>query len=362
MALDKTQLAANFIHKQYQIWQDRWQASASTTNKNGACPPPLLVAVQGLQGGGKTTLCRHLCERLQTPPYQLTAVTVSLDDFYLPFDELQRRVQQQHSQDGYVNPLLQFRGNPGTHDLVLGTQVLAQLSTINAGSHDALALEPPRTVAVPRYDKSLRQGRGDRLPPELWATVTAPVQVVLFEGWMVGFQPVPMAALTMLYASPDVSHIPSLLFSSLSSSEQQQHQRHRLARVTSTYRLGDLAAINHHLDILAKVWYPFFHAFICLTTDDLDIVYTWRLEQEHSLRAALQMPLHNTTETRVAAPQVLTDAQVRDFVDRYIPAYALYLPQLLDRGFFARSSDSHAQPSLFINVDHDRNVVDYYQR
>ncbi|KAJ1973571.1 hypothetical protein H4R34_005029, partial [Dimargaris verticillata] len=262
MALDKTQLAADFIRNQCLAWQQCWQASVSETAKNDVSPPPLLIAVQGLQGGGKTTLCRRLCERLQAPPYQLNAVTVSLDDFYLTHDELQRRVQQQQSQDGYVNPLLQLRGNPGTHDLALGTRVLTLLSTINASGHGGPASEPPRTVAIPRYDKSLRQGRGDRLPPERWAVVTAPVHVVLFEGWMVGFQPVPIDILTKLYASPDMSHIPSLLLSSLSSLEQQKHQRRRLAQVASTYRLEDLAAINRHLDDLAKAWYPFFHAFI----------------------------------------------------------------------------------------------------
>lgn len=45
-------------------------------------------------------------------------------------------------------------------------------------------------VAVPRYDKSQHGGRGDRAPRDSWPRVQGPIDVILFEGWMLGFSPV----------------------------------------------------------------------------------------------------------------------------------------------------------------------------
>lgn len=44
-------------------------------------------------------------------------------------------------------------------------------------------------VAIPRYDKSQQGGRGDRAPKEAWPVKRGPLDVVLFEGWMLGFSP-----------------------------------------------------------------------------------------------------------------------------------------------------------------------------
>eukprot|EP00983_Pelagomonas_calceolata_P098608 1158369-Pelagomonas_calceolata.AAC.13 len=50
-------------------------------------------------------------------------------------------------------------------------------------------------AAVPacwrRYDKSANGGRGDRADPSTWPKVNGPVDIVLFEGWMSGFSPLP---------------------------------------------------------------------------------------------------------------------------------------------------------------------------
>lgn len=40
-----------------------------------------------------------------------------------------------------------------------------------------------------RYDKSQHEGRGDRAAESKWQMVKGPVDVVLFEGWMLGFRP-----------------------------------------------------------------------------------------------------------------------------------------------------------------------------
>lgn len=79
------------------------------------------------------------------------------------------------------NKLLQVRGNAGTHDLQLGEDTLQALQ--GAASADA-------EVAVPRYDKSAYKGCGDRAPRSSWPRVQGPIDVILFEGWMLGFSPV----------------------------------------------------------------------------------------------------------------------------------------------------------------------------
>lgn len=48
-------------------------------------------------------------------------------------------------------------------------------------------------IRIPFYDKSMHDGKGDRVPESEWRTVNesgkAKVEVVIFEGWCVGFRP-----------------------------------------------------------------------------------------------------------------------------------------------------------------------------
>lgn len=99
---------------------------------------------------GKSTLCNLLSERLMscTPPLRIAFL--SLDDLYRTHAELQI-LKSEYPE----NKLLHGRGQPGTHDIHLGHQVLEQLKSINASPNNALE--------VPIYDKSLHNGQGDRL-------------------------------------------------------------------------------------------------------------------------------------------------------------------------------------------------------
>ncbi|KFM28168.1 D-glycerate 3-kinase, chloroplastic [Auxenochlorella protothecoides] len=133
---------------------------------------PLVVGISAPQGCGKSTLCEELHAAFEEQG--LKAVGVSIDDFYLTHTELQR-VSGEHP----GNRLLEKRGNALTHDLELGTATLRALSS--AAGSDA-------RTRVPRYDKSAHAGRGDRFPEDQWAAVEGPVDLVLFEGWMLGFQ------------------------------------------------------------------------------------------------------------------------------------------------------------------------------
>jgi D-glycerate 3-kinase len=85
-------------------------------------------------------------------------------------------------QENASNRLLQVRGNAGTHDLKLGTDTLTALKSAKSRNDQ---------VALPRYDKSKNQGRGDRADPGTWPRVQGPLDIILFEGWMLGFRPLP---------------------------------------------------------------------------------------------------------------------------------------------------------------------------
>ncbi len=73
-----------------------------------------------------------------------------------------------------------MRGNAGTHDLQLGTDTLAALKSASSQGSQ---------VSVPRYDKSQNGGRGDRADTSTWPSVQGPLDIILFEGWMLGFRP-----------------------------------------------------------------------------------------------------------------------------------------------------------------------------
>lgn len=104
-----------------------------------------------------------------------------------------------------------------------------------------MALKENESVALPRYDKSAYSGKGDRAPEEEWPTAEAPVDVILFEGWMLGFIP-----------KEDTVE-------------------------------GDLEPIN---DMLAdyKQWNDMVDSWMVVRIDQLDYVFDWRLQAEQKMR------------------------------------------------------------------------------
>lgn len=120
-----------------------------------------VIGVLGPQGAGKTSLCRHLCGVLRGVGFG--AESVSLDDFYLSFEE--RRAAG-----------IKWRGPPGTHDVTL------MLESVRAAKKPSVS-----QLALPVFDKLLEGGQGDRLQPR---TVARP-NLLLLEGWFVGLRPVP---------------------------------------------------------------------------------------------------------------------------------------------------------------------------
>ena len=68
---------------------------------------PLVIAISGIQGSGKTTAAHALAQTLTSQGYKATSC--SIDDFYLP-----RREQLSLAERNAGNGLLQRRGMPGT--------------------------------------------------------------------------------------------------------------------------------------------------------------------------------------------------------------------------------------------------------
>lgn len=146
-------------------WRDLWLPLAlRLVSSHKQLGRPFVQGVLGGQGTGKTTMCRVLSLILKQLGYR--TLNLSLDDLYKMYNERLALKQQ--------DPRLIWRGPPGTHDVEMGITVLEQIRQCK------------NPVAVPRFDKSLHQGAGDRTDPE----IVENVDIVLFEGWFVGVRPI----------------------------------------------------------------------------------------------------------------------------------------------------------------------------
>ena len=229
---------------------------------------PLVVGVQGPPGSGKTYLTTILRDELISPPHNLSVALFPLDDLYLPHSEL-ARVANDHSQ----NPLLQGRGLPGTHDIPLAIQVLNSLRRINEP-------EAEGTVSIPIFDKSLHSGEGDRL--ERTIVVKRPLDVIIVEGGHTGFYPVPPEFIEQRYVSNGDPR------TSFTYRKEDVHELNELLRpyVDWWSSFCTLIQVSWHQFSAKLGYHP--HIFPQLTLSDAssyDIVYKWRLEQEHHMKA-----------------------------------------------------------------------------
>jgi len=218
----------------------------------------LIVGINAPQGGGKSTLTNYLVQLFTWS--KLKAVTLSIDDFYLT-REAQVRLAQDHSE----NIFLQQRGYPGTHDIDLGVQILSHLKNPQTG----------QSISLPIYDKSRHEGQGDRIDKGHWPEVQLPVDIVLLEGWMLGFQPLP----------------------------QDQVQDMQLSKINSLLE-------NY------KKWHRFLDSFIYIYPKDPYFVVDWRCEAEERMKAQ-GLPGMSTID-------------VRNYAEKFLPAYHLYSPNLIE--------------------------------
>jgi D-glycerate 3-kinase len=246
---------------------------------------PLKIALSGPQGSGKSTVAATLADELTREG--LNVVVMSLDDFYLT-----RSDQLKRAEGG--NSLLQHRGLPGTHDLAVLNETLAKL-----------AQQQP--IAIVQYDKSQFSGEGDRMKESDFLKVKPPYDIVLLEGWCVGFQHLDLHTLQQVWKEN--------------------------TKTLKSHKLQFVEEVNNELMQYDAVW-PTFHGFIHLDAQDIDFVYKWRLEQEHAMIAV--------------KGSGMTDQQVRQFVDGYMPAYELYLEKL---------RTSYWAPTLRLQLGSERQVI-----
>lgn len=124
---------------------------------------PLIQGILAPQGTGKTTLTSIMSIILAY--FDLKVNNLSLDDIYKTYNErLKLRQKDQR---------LRWRGPPGTHDIILGIKVLEQVC------------QQESPILIPRFDKSLHRGQGDRIAPE----PVEQIDILFFEGWFLGMRP-----------------------------------------------------------------------------------------------------------------------------------------------------------------------------
>jgi D-glycerate 3-kinase len=189
------------------------------------------------------------------------SVSVSIDDFYL------RNAEQSALAARWAgNRYLEHRGAPGTHDVALGTRVLGELSGLGPGMSTRIVL----------YDKSAHAGRGDRAPENQWRRVDGPLDLVIFEGWMLGFSPL---------------------------TDEELASAHDAALRVVNDLLRPYAAWTRALD-----------AFVHLDVEKLETIVGWRVDAER--------------HRRERGEPALSDDDARDYIERFLPIYGAYVPRL----------------------------------
>lgn len=276
--------------------------------------PPLFVGIQGPQGSGKTYLTSHVRQKLTSAPHSLSVVVLSIDDLYLPHAQLVAVANANPD-----NPLLKGRGQPGTHDIELGGRLLVQMENIN--NH------PNMEVRLPVFDKSLHRGEGDRANSTV--NVRGPVDIFILEGWCVGFYSKPPQEIDRLWQD-GVDGLGHTFFSDRG------------------YRKDNVLDINRKLAPYAR-WWSSLRVFIQIKPDDIHPyihIYSWRKEQEHAMKAR-------------NGGRGMTDEQVEQFVDRYIPGYVFFgdgvKEGMMDSG--GRQPPPWAGRSLQIQIDENRDII-----
>ncbi|MGH7327072.1 MAG: hypothetical protein ACREJX_01855, partial [Polyangiaceae bacterium] len=215
---------------------------------------PYFLGISGPQGSGKSTIADALTNAFSVLGKKTTHVSV--DDFYLTRDE-QVALSEKHPHD----PLFEVRGFAGTHDVDLGARVLGALSR-------------GAPVRIPKYDKSAHGGLGDRAPESEWRDVEELQDLVIFEGWMLGFHKLPKHALD-----------------------------------------EDLWPSNELLPPYGT-WTQKLDAFLLLEAKELDFIVKWRVDSERARREK--------------GEQTMNEVDAQKYVERFLPVYAAYVPRLRD--------------------------------
>ncbi|XP_012456558.1 D-glycerate 3-kinase, chloroplastic [Gossypium raimondii] len=267
------------------LWCEDQISEHRSKFKDGEEIPPLVIGFSAPQGCGKTTLVFALDYLFRITNRK--SATLSIDDFYLTA-EGQAKLREENP----GNALLELRGNAGSHDLPFSVETLTALTKLT---------KEGMRMKLPRYDKSAYRGKGDRADPSVWPEVEGQLTVILYEGWMLGFKPLP-------------------------------------AEVVKAFD-PQLETVNKNLEAYYDAWDKFIKAWIVIKIQDPSCVYRWRLQAEVAMREA--------------GKPGMSDEEVEDFVSRYLPAYKAYLPTLYSEG----PNGSDPNHLLVIEIDEGRNPI-----
>lgn len=272
----------------------KWFAPLTRTlvDQQNSVHRPVLVALNGCQGSGKTTVADYLCTSL-IEEYGLRAIALSLDDFYLTHGERRALADS-------VHPLLATRGVPGTHDMVLLRQTLEQL----------LQACRPEPVAIPRFDKAA----DDRRPISDWDRIAAPVQLVLLEGWCLGARPQPIDLLSQPLNDLERDEDPAGLWREYSNEVLRREFQ-------SLYSLVD--------------------QWIMLCAPSFECVFEWRREQECKLAATLSPE---------QAGKLMDDDALRRFIQHFERITRSCLTELPDKVNHLFSLDEQRQIKAYSHL------------
>ena len=233
---------------------------------------PIFVSISGAQGTGKSTITR-LLSSLLSDCFNLSVSTLSLDDFYLPQQERRNLARE-------VHPLLEVRGVPGTHDLALMREVIANL-------------HKGKAVQVPIFDKG-EDDRGYR------SQEVGPATVILCEGWCWGAIPEPeQRLLTPL---------------------------NELERIQDTNGLWR-RYVNEQLAAYQSVFHS--DAQIFFMAPSVEAIVRWRFQQEVELLK------------RSGGSKIMTEIEVRSFVTYYERVTLWMLEEMPFRASVAVSLDEN---------------------
>ncbi|BGP42018.1 hypothetical protein JCM10449v2_006015 [Rhodotorula kratochvilovae] len=310
------ELIADFLLAQLEAHRQAWREQHGDATR----APPLVCAIQGPQGSGKSYTASKLPALLaaasSSSPSPTRTAALSLDDLYLPYTGLAAVAASDPS-----NALLAGRGQAGTHDLPLGVSLLTALKRPAPGS---------APIALPVFEKSLNGGAGDRLPVEQWVLVERPdeVDVVVFEGWMNGFRPLdPPQLLSELYelARTDPAAAKARLGIDYEMPFLLEHKE------------DHLAVVQENLKGYAALW-DMVDTFVQIKPERMGYVWEWRLQQEHNMKAK-------------NGGIGMTDEQVKHFIARYMPGYELFLRGIDD------PKSTWAGKGLRVVIDKARDVL-----
>ena len=274
-------------------------------------PHPLILGITGLQGSGKSTWASLIVSLLRNE-HNLRAITISLDDVYKTHNDLIAQ-RDAHAE----NRLYRTRGQPGTHDERLAGEFFAAVRRRGGGGSE---------VRIPRFDKSGFGGEGERLPESEWSKVEGGVDVVVFEGWCVGFRALSDGQVKARWEAAIAA-------------SQATGMSEACATALVDHRLEHLLEVNANLRRYNRTFMgpEHFDFLVHLDTEDLQNVYHWRLQQEHAMIKA--------------KGSGMTDEAVVAFVRGYMPAYELYLDGLRE-GFFGPGTERQVR----VVLDREREV------